>query len=41
MVVFSLNACSKGGGFFAFIVFCIGVYLLIPLLKKFKEIDDL
>ena len=41
MVVFSLNACSKGGGFFAFVVFCIGVYLLIPFLKKLKEINDL
>ena len=41
MVVFSLNACSKGGGFFAFVVFCIGVYLLFPLLKKLKEINDL
>ena len=40
MVVFSLNACSKGGGFFAFAVFCIGVYLLIPLLKKLKEINE-
>jgi len=40
MAVFSLNACSKGGGFFAFVVFCIGVYLLIPLLKKLKEINE-
>ena len=40
MVVFSLNACSQGGGFFAFAVFCIGVYLLIPLLKKLKEINE-
>ena len=41
MMVFSLNACSKGGGFFAFVVFCIGVYLLIPFLKKLKEINDI
>ena len=41
MMIFSLNACSEGGGFFAFVVFSIGAYLLIPFLKKLKEINDL
>ena len=41
MMIFSLNACSEGGGFFAFVVFSIGAYLLIPFLKKLKEINDI
>ena len=41
MVVFSLNSCDKGGGFFAFMVFCVGLYLLFPLVKKLKEFNDM
>jgi len=41
MVVFSLNSCSKGGGFPPFITFCFGLYLLFPLLKKLKEFNDM
>lgn len=41
MVVFSLNSCSKGGGFPPFITFCFGLYLLFPLLKKLKELNDM
>ena len=37
LMVFSLNSCNKGGGFFSFIIFCVGVYLTFPLLKKLKE----
>ena len=41
MVVFSLNSCDKGGGFFAFMVFCVGLYLLFPLVKKLKEFNEM
>lgn len=40
MVVFSLNSCDKGGSFFSFIIFCVGLYLLLPLVKKLKDIDQ-
>lgn len=41
LIMFSLNSCKKGGGLFGFVVFCIGTYLLIPFLKKLKEINEL
>lgn len=41
MVVFSLNSCDKGGGFFAFMVFCVGLYLLFPLVNKLKEFNEM
>ena len=37
LMVFSLNSCNKGGGFFSFIIFCVGVYLTFPLLKNLKN----
>ena len=40
LVMFSLNSCGKGGGFFAFVVFCFGIYLLFPFLKNLKEMGE-
>ena len=40
LVMFSLNSCRKGGGFFAFMVFCFGLYWLFPFLKNLKEMDE-
>ena len=40
LMVFSLNSCNKGGGFFSFIIFCVGIYLTFPLLKKLKEMNE-
>jgi hypothetical protein len=38
LILFSLN--SQGGGFFSFIVFCFGVFLIFPFLKKLFEMKE-
>ena len=38
LILFSLN--SQGGGFFSFIVFCFGVFLIFPFMKKLYEMKE-
>lgn len=40
LILFSLNSCSKSGGFMTLVIFFIGLFLLFPFLKKIKEIYE-
>ncbi len=39
LILFSLNSFGKGGGF-SFIVFCFGVFLIFPFMKKLYEMKE-
>lgn len=40
LILFSLNSFGKGGDFFSFIVFCFGVFLIFPFMKKLYEMKE-
>lgn len=40
LILFSLNSFGKSGGFFSFIVFCFGVFLIFPFMKKLYEMKE-